>query len=433
MSDENRGPVASADRISSLDVIRGVALFGILLMNVVGFGLPMAYENPNNYGGADGLNLFAWQVNALFFEGTMRGLFSILFGAGIVLMTSRAEARDPSIAVADIYFRRNLWLIAFGLVHSWLLLFTGDILYRYGIVALFLFVFRKASPRFLIVLGVLVLASMSAKDIYWNMLEWQDQAAAESAQVLLDNGNEISTEQQEAIDSWQERLDDDKVSAEEIEETIAARQGGYFENIAFNAERIIQSQSYVLYMFTFWDAAGMMLIGMALLKLGILNARRSTRFYLSMIAAGYGFGLFVNAYEVNLLLNSNFGYLAVAQAYMTADLGRLPITLGHVGLVMLICRKGWLSWLTLRIAAVGRMALSSYITHTIICVFIFFGIGFAMFGELQRYQLYYVVFGIWIFQLIVSPIWLKYYRFGPLEWAWRSLTYNKRQPMKRVI
>ncbi len=433
MSDENRGPVASADRISSLDVIRGVALFGILLMNVVGFGLPMAYENPNNYGGADGLNLFAWQVNALFFEGTMRGLFSILFGAGIVLMTSRAEARDPSIAVADIYFRRNLWLIAFGLIHSWLLLFTGDILYRYGIVALFLFVFRKASPRFLIVLGVLVLASMSAKDIYWNTLEWQDQAAAESAQVLLDNGNEISTEQQEAIDSWQERLDDGKVSAEEIEETIAARQGGYFENIAFNAERIIQSQSYVLYMFTFWDAAGMMLIGMALLKLGILNAQRSMRFYLSMIAAGYGFGLFVNAYEVNLLLNSNFGYLAVAQAYMTADLGRLPITLGHVGLVMLICRKGWLSWLTLRIAAVGRMALSSYVTHTIICIFIFFGVGFAMFGELQRYQLYYVVFGIWIFQLIVSPIWLKYYRFGPLEWAWRSLTYNKRQPMKRVI
>ena len=433
MSDENRGPVTSADRISSLDVIRGVALFGILLMNIVGFGLPYAYDNPTLAGGADGINLFAWQINTLLFEGTMRGLFSILFGAGIVLMTSRAEARDPSIAVADIYFRRNLWLIAFGLIHSWLLLFTGDILYRYGVVALFLFVFRKASPRFLIVLGVLVLASLSAKDIYWTMQDRQAFAEAESAQVLLDDGSEISEAQQQAIDSWQETVESAKTSPETIEEMVTARKSGYFENIAFNAERIIQGQSYDLYMFTFWDTAGMMLIGMALLKLGILNAERSTRFYLMMIAAGYGIGLFVNAYEVNLLLNSNFGYRAVGQAYMTADLGRLSVTLGHVGLVMLICRKAWLSWLTSRIAAVGRMALSSYVMHTIICIFIFFGIGFAMFGELQRYQLYYVVFGIWVFQLIVSPIWLKYYRFGPLEWAWRSLTYNKRQPMKRVM
>jgi len=431
MRDENRGPVTSADRISSLDVIRGVALFGILLMNIVGFGLPYAYDNPTLSGGADGLNLFAWYINALLFEGTMRGLFSILFGAGIVLMTSRAEARDPSIGVADIYFRRNLWLIAFGLVHSWLLLFPGDILYRYGVVALFLFVFRKVSPRYLIVLGVLVLASLSAKDIYWTMQDRQSLAAADSAQVLLDSGNEISEQQQEAIDSWQETLADAETSAEKITEAIAANQGAYFGIIAANAEIIIQSQSYVFYMFTFWDCAGMMLIGMALLKLGILNAERSTRFYLLMIAAGYGIGVSVNAYEVNLLLSNNFSYLAVGQAYMSADLGRLPVTLGHVGLVMLICRKGWLGWLTSRIAAVGRMALSSYIMHTIICIFIFFGIGFAMFGELQRYQLYYVVFGIWVLQLIVSPIWLKYYRFGPLEWLWRSLTYNKRQPMKR--
>lgn len=123
MSDIAPSPVKSLDRISSLDVIRGAALLGILMMNIVAFGLPYAYENPNNAGGADGLNFLTWQVTSLFFEGTMRGLFSMLFGAGIVLMTGRAEARDPSIAVADVYFRRNLWLVAFGLVHAWLLLF----------------------------------------------------------------------------------------------------------------------------------------------------------------------------------------------------------------------------------------------------------------------------------------------------------------------
>jgi len=202
MSRELGSPVRSADRISSLDVIRGAALLGILLMNIVGFGLPLAYNDPDIAGGADGLNFLTWQITSLFFEGTMRGLFSLLFGAGIVLMTSRAEARDPSIAVADIYFRRNLWLIAFGLVHAWLLLFPADILYRYGVVALFLFVFRKVSPKTLIVLGVLVLATTTMKDIYWNIEENNAQAAATAAQTLLDSGEDISDEQQDAIDDW---------------------------------------------------------------------------------------------------------------------------------------------------------------------------------------------------------------------------------------
>ena len=178
---------------------------------------------------------------------------------------------------------------------------------------------------------------------------------------------------------------------------------------------------------------GMMFIGMALLKLGILNAERSTRYYMAMIGLGYGIGVPVNAYEANLLLNGNFGYIETGQFYLTYDVGRLAVTLGHVGLVMLVCAKGWMQWLMSRVAAIGRMALTSYVMHTVICAFFFFGIGFAMFNELQRFELYYVVIAIWIFQLIVSPIWLRYYRFGPLEWLWRSLTYNKRQPMRRIM
>ena len=432
MSDENRGPVASASRISSLDVIRGVALLGILLLNIVGFGLPYAYENPNTYGGADGLNLLAWQVNALFFEGTMRGLFSVLFGAGIVLMTRRAEARGAGLAVAEIYFRRNLWLIAFGVVHAWLLLWTGDILYIYGIAGLFLFSFRNLAPRTLVILGILVLSSVSAKDIYAYVTLSETYAAARAAQTLSDSGEELDEDQQDAIEKLQDEIDGWNPDDEMIQEEIVGKQGGYFSNIATNAEGIVRRQSYTLYMYNFWDAAGMMLIGMALLKLGVLNAERSTRYYLGMIAIGYGIGLSVNAYEIDLLMSSHFAPLQSQQAFLTYDVGRLPVTLGHVGLVMLICRRDWLRWLTSRIAAVGQMALTSYVAHTVICAFIFFGIGFAMFGELQRYQLYYIVFGIWVFQIIVSPIWLKHFRFGPLEWLWRSLTYNQRQPMKRV-
>ena len=432
MSDENRGPITSASRISSLDVIRGVALLGILLMNVVGFGLPYAYDNPNIYGGADGLNLFAWQVNTLFFEGTMRGLFSMLFGAGIILMTSRAEARGAGLDVAEIYFRRNLWLIAFGLAHAWLLLWQGDILYRYGIAALFLFSFRKLSPRTLIILGMLIIFALSARDVYWHFDLSNTYEQANAAQVLSDAGEELSEDQQAAIDALEEEIGGWPPDDEMIQELIDAKHGGYASNVASNAERIIDGQSKSLYMFTFWDTVCMMIIGMALLRLGVLNAERSVRFYLGLMAVGYGIGLSINAYEIDLLLNGNFSPRAVQQAYISYDLGRLFVSLGHVGLVMLICRRGWMQWLTSSCAAVGQMALTNYVMHSVICGLVFFGIGFSMFGEMQRYELYYVVFGIWILQLIVSPIWLKYFRFGPLEWLWRSLTYNKRQSMKRT-
>jgi uncharacterized protein len=97
---------------------------------------------------------------------------------------------------------------------------------------------------------------------------------------------------------------------------------------------------------------------------------------------------------------------------------------------MLLCKAGWMGWLLGRLGAIGQMAFSNYILQSVICAFYFTGYGFAMYGHLERHQLYYVVAAIWVFQLIVSPIWLRYYRFGPLEWGWRSLTYWKRQPMR---
>ena len=201
--------------------------------------------------------------------------------------------------------------------------------------------------------------------------------------------------------------------------------------VFFGAEEIIDGQSKSLYMFTFWDTVCMMLIGMALLRLGILNAERSVRFYLGLMAVGYGIGLSINAYEIDLLLSRNFSPRAVQQAYISYDLGRLFVSLGHVGLVMLICRRGWMQWLTSSCAAVGQMALTNYVMHSVICGLVFFGIGFSMFGEMQRYELYYVVAAICLFQLLISKIWLDKYRFGPLEWCWRSLTYLKKQKMRR--
>ncbi|MGB6034634.1 MAG: DUF418 domain-containing protein, partial [Cryomorphaceae bacterium] len=143
---------------------------------------------------------------------------------------------------------------------------------------------------------------------------------------------------------------------------------------------------------------------------------------------GYAVGLSVNYYEVQLITESNFAPLKMVEAKQTYDIGRFFVTMGHIGFFMLFIKSGIIAFLQRSLAAVGRMALSNYLMHSIITSIIF--LGFGLYGQLERYELYYVVFSIWIFQLIVSPIWLRYFQFGPFEWLWRSLTYGKKQAFR---
>ncbi len=159
-------PVATQERISSVDALRGVAVLGILLVNIQVFGLPFAaYMNPTAHGGTGGLNLAYWFTNLILFEGKMRTIFSMLFGAGVVLMTSRAEERGGGIGVADVYYRRTLWLILFGILHAYFI-WWGDILYGYGLIGLALFPLRKARPKALIIAGILLLMVVPVKTFF---------------------------------------------------------------------------------------------------------------------------------------------------------------------------------------------------------------------------------------------------------------------------
>lgn len=427
-------PIGLGERKIFLDVLRGVALLGILLMNINGMGLPRAYGDPSIFGGAEGANLWAWITTNLFFEGTMRGLFSLMFGAGIVLLTSRAEARGAGVEVADIYYRRTLWLLAFGLVHGWLLLWPGEILYTYALSGLFLFTFRNAKPKTLLVLGLIVLAALVPRHIYdYSHTEsaWEEAELAYEAQTGLTEGEALSEDQQASIDTWEGIQSDAKPDQDYLIKKIEEVRGNYFGIIASNAGFLSWFQSMGYYEFWFFDAVGMMLIGMALLKLGIITGDKRKRFYLAMMLIGYPIGLSVNAWETLTILNAEFSVRAFAKADLTYEIGRLAMTMGHIGLFMMICKLGWFSFLTKRLAAVGRMALTNYVMHSVFAMFIFTGVGFGLYGSLERHELYYVVLGIWIFQLIASPLWLKHFRFGPLEWLWRSLTYQKRQPLRR--
>ena len=424
-------PTAKSERIAAMDTIRGISLFGILLMNITGFGLYKAYFDPNNNGGATGLNLTVWWMNMLFFEGTMRGMFSMLFGAGILLFTGRAILNQQSNAVTDTFFRRLLWMILFGVIHCYLLLWDGEILYCYGIVGMFAFSFRHLKPKHLIIGAALILMVSTAFSVREYYKYKTTYAQSTAAKIKEANGETLSKEQKLSIEKWDAIENEEKVTAVQLQAEMTAREKGYWSIVMHKLPVNQYMQTSFLYFINFWDTLAMMLWGMAFFKLGILNASKSNKFYALMAVIGYGIGITINYFETAHIVNSNFSIISFYENFLTYQFGRIPTTCGHIALIMLFVKSGFLPWLQKSLAAVGQMAFTNYIMHSIICNIIFLGYGFSMYGKMQRYELYYIVASIWIVQLIVSPIWLKYFRFGPLEWMWRSLTYWKKQPFKK--
>lgn len=434
-SNDGLRPVSRAERIRSIDVIRGVALLGILMMNIPYFGLPEGILNSLKFDHPGDTNFFTHQVVDIAFSGKMRALFSMLFGAGVILLTTRKE-HSAGLSVADIYYRRILWMILFGVVDAYVLLWTGDILYAYGVCGLFLFPFRKLAPRYLILASLFCFSVLIFKSV-WRFQETKGKREAYLKVVTLEKQKKKLTDEQKADkQAWETILKNVKPDQKKIDEEIEKVRSGYPTVWRHYQPINGEIQSQVMYSFYFWDATGMMLLGMALYKLGVFTGRLRRRGYLALMLVGYGIGLPLGwlAHQFMLEAHNNFALYIDSHSFSLAratyDFRRVTVALGHVGLIMLVYKSGWLRGLMTALGAVGQMAFTNYVMQTIICTFFFFGYGLGYFGKLTYYQLFYVVAGVWIFQLVVSPLWLRYFYFGPLEWAWRSLTYWQRQPFQ---
>jgi uncharacterized protein len=399
-------PVEERQRITSLDVLRGFALLGILVMNIQSFSMPeAAYLNPTAYGDLTGANLWVWIVGHLLTDEKMFGLFSILFGAGILLMTSRIEARGERST--RLHYRRMLWLMLFGLLHGHLL-WSGDILWMYGVCGLFAFLFRRRSPHVLLISAMIFFAIGSAS--------------------FLVVGAFIRSVPPEALEVFTH--ENWKPTPEMIEQEIATFRGGWLQQMPRRIEGALFMETAMLVLMMGWKALGNMLLGMALLKWHVVSGERSLPTYWRMAAAGFlgglpivGFGIwkhFAAGWDVrySFFFGSQFNYW-----------GAILVDVGWIGALMLLCSWGP-SRLTTTLGAVGRMAFSNYILQTVICTLLFYGHGLGLFGDVSRVQQISIVATIWIVQLIVSPIWLRHFAFGPLEWLWRSLTYGKRVPIR---
>ncbi len=393
------GPVRQAQRIVSIDVLRGFALLGILVMNITAFALPMAaYWNPHAIEESR-MDYVVWYVFHLFADMKMMTIFTLLFGAGIVLMTQRAEARTGKST--GRHYKRMGWLLVIGILHH-VLLWFGDILMMYALCGMIVYLFRRLSVRWLFAIGTVLIILTSLLMLLWGW-SWQFWPPEEQ----LNFGK-----------MWQP-------NAEQLADQYALlRDGTYVENLRVRG--VSAAFSPVLaFVFGFgYRTVGLMLIGMALFKLGVFNATLSKRTYVRMIIGGFGIGLpiiiaGVAAQDYNNW-ETQFGFFFGIQFNL---MGSLAVATGWIGVVMLACQMNVLAVLQRALAAVGQMALTNYLLHTIICTTLFYSHGFAWFGSMSRTELYIVVGAIWCVQLVGSPIWLHYFRFGPAEWVWRALTY----------
>ncbi|MCY3548091.1 MAG: DUF418 domain-containing protein [Gemmatimonadetes bacterium] len=397
----------TTERIASLDVLRGFAILGILIVNMQGFARVFsAYMNPPSAGGFEGAEVWLWSFVYLFADTKFISIFSMLFGAGMAMMSDRMAARGTS--GTGLHYRRQFWLLVIGLAHAYLI-WHGDILVAYALCGFILYPLRNLPPRRLLMIGGCAVAFLVP---LWGLA---------GVSVPYWPAEELAV----AVAEWDPPPE---VQAAEI----AAFRGTWAEQFRVRAPVALTVQTTAFLFLFLWRAGGLMLVGMALYRLGVLAASRSAVFYRRMAVIGLATGLPLAAAGVAYKLHHEFAFeKAMFQGALFNYVGSVGVCLGYLALVMLAVQSGWLAGLQRRLAATGRMALTNYIAQSVICTLIFYGHGLGLFERVGAPGRLGIVVGIWVLQLLWSPWWLARYRFGPLEWVWRSLSYMERQPLRR--
>ncbi|MDX2049467.1 MAG: DUF418 domain-containing protein [Chitinophagaceae bacterium] len=430
-------PVSQSERIIILDSLRGIAILGILLMNIPGFGLAPAVIDDPSILNEKGLNYYLWYIFGLgVFEGSQRALFSMLFGAGTIIFISRLEKRTEGLMPAELFFRRQLWLLVFGLFNAFVLLWYWDILYHYAICGMILFAFRRMKPKHLLIAAGVCLLLMTARenrDFYKEksvIAKGEKIAAIDTTKVKL---NDKQKEELTAMEEIKERSKPES-RKKRMEKQTAQNRGSYAEVYEFRSNRSAEGETNAMYYFLIWDVLLFMFMGMAFFKMGILQGEAKTKVYAWMAVIGLAAGLPLSWLYLQPNMQYNFNWFEIAKHKMFEfyELQRLVHSIGIFGVIMLMYKSGWFKWLFALMRPVGQMAFTNYLMQSLLCGLFFYGFAWGYFGKLQRYELYYVVAAVWLVQIIWSHIWLRYFRFGPMEWLWRSLTYWKKQPFRRV-
>ena len=392
---DDTGPTPPSERIVSLDALRGLAVLGILVINVRLFSMPeLTLTNPNVYGDFTGLNYLSWLTGHVLAELKFITLFSALFGAGIVLFT---ESKGEESAMS-LHYRRTVWLLVIGLGHAYLLWY-GDILVPYALCALVLVSLRRRSPDSLAKMGFVMLLVPSLLNVF----------------AGLSLGSEA------LADQWMP-------AQSTLDSEVATYRGGWLEQMDHRVPTSLRRQTAGFLGQTFWRVGGTMLLGMALYKWGVLTDERSNRLY-GLLAAGGLAGVGVVLAGV-LFIEVNDWSAGVALFWQQFNYwGSFLVAGGYIGLVTLYVRWRPRGPVTRAFAAVGRTAFTNYLLQTLVATTLFYGHGLGLFGSVSRAEALVFVAAVWVAQVALSVLWLRVFRYGPVEWLWRTLTYQERQPL----
>jgi uncharacterized protein len=400
-------PVKSGDRILSLDVLRGFALLGILAVNAAYFAAPWqtGFSPLVAPLTVDDQTMWSWFVMHVFFEFKCITLFSMLFGASIYMVGGERSDRSRGAVLR----RRLMWLALFGLIHG-LLIWYGDILFHYALCGFIVLLMRSWKPVTLFIVGGI---------LYVFAFGLQTFSGPLLALVPPEQLEEILAPIEATF----------AVPAAEFERMQAAFQGGVISSIQENVSIWMTAfpQSLALIPRTI----GVMLIGMALFKIGFLGGRASAWVYALMLLIG-AVSLALIGYQALINWNLRFETVHMLGAGLAANVGlSIFVSIGYASLLILLVKAG-AKLLTAPLAAVGQMAFTNYIAQSLIMTTIFYGgRGFGLWGEVDRVTLWAIVLGVWAAQLIWSPIWLSRFSMGPLEWVWRRLSYGKQVSMAK--
>lgn len=417
MAASTGAPVAAGERMQALDLLRGFALCGILLMNI------------KFMGGVPGRPLFpaiptdpdwiVWSVQALAFEGTMRGLFTLLFGAGMLLMMRR-----PGIEAADIYFRRCLMLLGFGMMNVLVFLWPADALFIYGVSGAAIFVFRNLSWRRLLAIAAVILLVLTLKTGLEDRakgLELRQGRVAAEAQAA---GQALTPAQAEAAQAWTARMQGRTALSPRAEKEIAQRHEGWLGVLKWSWATWTGLFLQQLLAELVLESIAFMMVGMALLKLGVLTGERSWRVYAAMAAGGYAVGLSLNGWQVWTAWATDFAP-DVWSIQVTYQIDRLAMTIGHVGLVLLLWKANVWGAVGRALAAMGRLGLTNYLGQSALTSIYFYGFG--MVGRHGWAELWCVAAVVWVIQAILSGLYLRVFSIGPAEWLLRGVAYGRFQ------
>ncbi len=427
-------PVSRAERVPSLDVLRGAALLGILVINIQSFAgaQTITFNVPLRVVAFTGqhalLDAAVMVLQWLFFEGKMRALFSMLFGAGALLLLNRIETREGAGTAAKIFHRRNLWLLLFGTLHG-TLIWNGDVLFFYASVGLLaLYPLRHLPGKWLVGIGLAV-ALVGGTFGVWNMMDvptaWSVAQLEEQAHDAIAKGESPTKAQAEALAGAQTERRDQIARMKAAPAPVA---DAYVDGIPAAAYR-----GFVTAIFTSgWilETLGFLIAGMGLFKTGFLTGRLSSARYVAIAVLGYAIAFPIILGGLAHAYRYGFSSAVTTVAMMAPyELQTIAASLADASILLLLVRHGTMLPVRRALAAVGRMALTNYIATSAICTGIFTWTDTLPTGTLEQYQMMLVVLSVWAFNLSFSLVWLHFFSFGPLEWLWRSLTYWKLQPM----